>query len=175
MPWYAFHDKRPRVAASAFVHPQAVLIGDVVIGEGCYIGAGAVLRADFGRISIGDGSNFQDNAVAHGEVTIGAGTLVAHGCVVHYAKLGDRVTVGIGSIIMDGCEIGDGCIVGAGSLVLFNTKVPPGKLVVGSPAKVLRDVGPEAAQQAAAGLAVYQALPRMCFEGLQQIEERRAP
>lgn len=173
MPRYEFQGKCPEVGAESFVHPEAVLIGDVVVGHGCYIGACAVLRGDSGRVVIGDGSSFQDNAVAHGTVTIGENTLVTHSCVIHVASIGGNTLVGIGTVVMDGSEVGDGCIVGAGSLLLPNTKVPAGKLVVGSPAKVIRDLTPANVEEVRISVEAYHELARLSLSGLREIREDR--
>lgn len=171
MPRYEFFGKRPQVAPSAYVHREAVLIGDVVIEDGCYIAAGAVLRGDMGKITVRAGSTFQDNSVAHGEVTIGPNTLITHRCVIHFAKIGERVLVGIGSVVMDGAEVGDGCVIGAGSLLVPNFQVPPGKMVMGSPAKIARETSAADAEMITSGLATYQHLPSLCFEGLREIQD----
>ncbi len=171
---YEFEGKRPHIAASAFVHPEAVLIGGVTIGEGCYVGAGAVLRGDWGDIVIGPGSNVQENCVFHSRpdetVTLGPNSHVGHGAILHGATLGDHVLVGMGAILGDGVRIGDGCIIGAGCVLLEGTEVPPSRLVVGVPGRVVGEVSAERAEQAWWGTRLYQTLPTRCQAGLRRLD-----
>lgn len=169
MPIYEFEGARPRIGASAFVHPEAVIIGDVTIGENCFIAPGAVLRGDLGAVKVGDGSNVQDGCVLHGEVVIGKNNHLTHHAIVHVATLGNNVMLGMGAIIMDYAEIGDGCIVGAGSVVLPGRKIPPGKTVVGVPGKVVGDVSEQARADYQTGMGHYQSFPGRYARGLKRI------
>jgi phenylacetic acid degradation protein len=173
MGFYEFEGKQPTVADSAFVHPEATLIGGVTIGEGCYIGAGAVIRADWGDIVVGEGSNIQENCVLHvrpDEVfVVGPSCHVGHGAIVHASVLGYHVVVGMRAVIHDGVVIGDEAIVGAGCVVLPNVEIPAGKVVVGVPSKVLGDVSEEQRAAWAWGLDLYQALPARCLKGLHPV------
>jgi len=139
MPVYEFEGKRPRVGETSFVHPCAVLIGGVTIGENCYIGPGAVLRGDFGYIEIGDGSNVQENVVIHTfpeqTARLEKDSHIGHSAIVHGSKIGENVLVGMGAILHEGVEIGKDCIIGSGCVITANRKIPPGKLVVGVPEK----------------------------------------
>src|SRR4030043_2325004 len=116
MPLYEFEGKRPKVGETSFVHPAAVLIGGVTIGENCYLGPGAVLRGDFGYIEIGDGSNIQENGVIHTfpeqTARLGADSHLGHGAIVHGSKIKENVLVGRGAILHEGGEIGDNAIMG---------------------------------------------------------------
>ena len=166
MALFEFEGKKPVIAASSYVHPDATIIGDVTIGEGCYIGAGAVIRGDWGNVVIGSASNIQDNCVIHvlpGETAIlGTRSHIGHGTILHSPRLGEHVLVGMGAIIMDFAEIGDGCCIGAGSMITANTKIPPFKLVLGSPAKVVSDVNDKMRQNLDGMTKWYQELPPRC-------------
>ncbi len=132
----------PRVHPSAFIAPSADVLGDVTVGEEASVWYQAVVRGDINRIVIGPRSNVQDGAVVHLADDYGAyiGELVTvgHKAIVHACTIRDEVLVGMGAIILDGAEIGERCIIGAGALVTGHTKIPPGSLVVGAPAKVRR-------------------------------------
>ena len=142
---HAFGDRVPVFASDAYVHPDATVIGDVVLEGGANVWPGAVLRGDVERITLGIETSFQDNAVAHADprfpVTIGRETIVGHGVIVHGATIGARCLIGMGSTLLNGCEIGDESIVGANSLVTQGKKFPPRSLIMGSPAKAVREVG----------------------------------
>jgi phenylacetic acid degradation protein len=132
----------PVVDPTAYVHPSAVLIGDVVVGAGAYIGPCASLRGDFGRLFIGAGANVQDCCVMHGfpgsDTIIEEHGHIGHGAILHGCRIGDRVLVGMGAIVLDGAVVGEDCLVGAGALVTPGTQVPAGRLVLGNPARVVR-------------------------------------
>lgn len=170
---YQFEGKKPSIGKGTYVHPEATIIGDVTIGEDCYIAAGACLRGDWGAIEVGAGSNIQENAVVHvfpeKKATLGPRSHIGHGTVLHTPTLGEHVYVGMGAIIMDYAEIGEGCCVGAGALILEKMVIPPFKLVVGAPAKVVADIN-EAKRKALDGAtAYYQALPPRCHQGMIQV------
>ncbi|MGB6068150.1 MAG: phenylacetic acid degradation protein PaaY [Desulfomonilaceae bacterium] len=164
MQLYEFERKRPWVDPQAFVHPQAVLIGDVMIEAGCYVGAGAVLRGDIGSVRVGAGSNVQENCVVHTfpdkATTIHPNAHVGHGCILHGCEICSNVLVGMGSIVGDDVKINSHCIIGAGSFVEFGTEIPPESVAVGSPARVVKAAGPEHLKRIADGLAIYQELTR---------------
>lgn len=174
MALYEFEGKRPQVHESAFVHPQAVLIGGVEIAEQCYVGVGAVLRGDFGRVLLGPGSNIQENAVAHshqdGEVRLGAGVIVGHGAILHDARLGDRSFVGMNAVLLPGVVLEQGSMVAAGALVPAGMRVPAGIIAAGNPAKLGKAVGPALRRQLEEGLSLYQDLPRRCLQGLKRLD-----
>lgn len=163
MPFYEFEGKQPIVGSGSFVHPEAVVIGDVVIGEGCYVAPGAVMRGDWGRVRIGKGCNIQDNCVIHagpdGEAVLDDECHIGHGAIIHEATLGKHVLVGMGAIVQDGSQIGDGCIIGAGCVVLGGSDIPPKKVVVGVPGEVVSEVNEQREKAAWAGTRIYQALP----------------
>lgn len=137
----------PRIHPSALVVPGATVVGDVTLEEGSSIWYGVVLRGDINRIVIGPRSNIQDNAVVHladeFPALIGALVTVGHGAIVHACVVDDEVLIGMGAIILDGAEIGARSIIGANALVATGAKIPPGSLVLGSPAKIVRQLSVE--------------------------------
>ena len=143
---FEFQGITPVVDPDAYVHPNATLIGDVIIGPGTYIAPAAVLRGDFGRIIVERGANIQDGCIVHladdDAVSIGDDVTIGHRALIHACTIGDAVLVGMGAIIMDGARIGARSIIGAGALVLGGTEIPPGSLVLGAPAKVARALDP---------------------------------
>ncbi len=136
-----------KVDPSAFIAPSADVLGNVTVGEDCSVWYHATIRGDRGSVVIGKGSNVQDNCVIHMddglEVRIGEYVTIGHSAIVHGAVIGDESLIGMGAILMNGCEIGRQCVIGAGALVTQNTKIPDGSLVVGSPAKVVRQLTEE--------------------------------
>jgi phenylacetic acid degradation protein len=179
MPAYAFEGFIPVVDPRAFVHPLAVLIGDVRIAEGCYVAPGASLRGDFGGIILGAGSNVQDNCVLHsfpgrdvlleGEAHIGHGA-VLHGCTVRRGAL-----IGIHAVLMDDVVVGEEAFVGAASFVRARFEVPPRTLVQGVPARVVRALKPEELAWKATGTREYQELAARCLATLRAVTPLAAP
>ena len=144
MAMYKINGRAPQVDAVAFVADNATLAGDVTLAEGSSVWYGAVLRADTGRITIGAGSNVQDNAVLHTgpglDVTIGRNVSIGHSAVVHGCTVEDDCLIGMHATILNGAVIGAGSLVAAGALVTENAVIPAGSLVVGVPGKVVRAV-----------------------------------
>ena len=130
----------------AYIAPGAVVVGDVVLGEEVNIWYGAVLRGDSGKITVGQGTNIQDNCVVHEETKIGAYCTVGHGAILHGCTVGDGCLIGMGAVVLDGAVVGHGSIVGAHALVTQGTILPPHSLVLGSPAKVVKQLPPETEQ-----------------------------
>ena len=128
---------------NVYIAPNATVVGDVVLEKDVNIGYGAVLRGDNGRITVGEGSNIQDNAVVHDETHIGRFCTIGHGAIVHGCTVGDDCLIGMGAIVLTGAVLGEGCLVGAGALVTGKTNAPAGSLLLGSPAKVVKTVTPE--------------------------------
>lgn len=161
--FYAFKGFRPVVAASAYVHPQAVVTGNVVIGERVYIGPGAALRGDWGGIVIEDGCNVQENCTVHMfpgiTVRLEVGAHIGHGAIIHGAQIGQNCMVGMNSVVMDGVVLGAGSIVGALAFIKAGEQIPERSLVVGNPAKVIRQVSEEMLAWKTKGTQLYQALP----------------
>jgi carbonic anhydrase/acetyltransferase-like protein (isoleucine patch superfamily) len=140
-----FGNSEPRIDPTAWVAPNATLVGDVTLEANASVFYGVVIRADRDAISVGEGSNVQDNVVMHTDVGlrlgVGAGVSIGHSAILHGCTIGDNCLIGMGATIMNGAVIGAGSLVAAGALVLENTAVPPGSLVVGTPAKVVRALG----------------------------------
>lgn len=124
--------------AKIYLAPGAQLIADVVLGENVNIWYGAVLRGDSGQITVGEGSNIQDNCVLHEHTTVGKGCTVGHGAILHGCIVGDYCLIGMGAIVLNGAKLGKECMVGAGALVTGKTDAPEGSLLLGNPAKVVR-------------------------------------
>ncbi len=170
MPSYAFESLRPVVDPTAYVHPTAVLIGDVVIGPDCFVGPNASLRGDFGRLVLEAGANLQDNCVMHSfpgrEVVVEAHGHVGHGAVLHGCRIGRNALIGMSAVIMDNVVVGDDSIVGALSFVKAGTLIEPRTLWAGAPARCVREVSDKELAWKTRGTAEYQALARRCLEGL---------
>ena len=155
----ALGDEVPRVHPSAWIAPGAQVIGNVRLGHDVGIYYGAVLRAEVASITVGDRTNIQDNCVLHAglqhSVTIGAGVTVGHSALVHGCAVGDDVLVGMGATLLNDCVVGEESIIGAGALVPERAVVPPGSLVVGSPARVVRELTAEERSEIRAGAEHY--------------------
>ena len=164
VPFYEFENRTPLVDPKAFVRPDAVLIGDVKVDVGCYVGGGAVLRGDIGSIRIGKGSNVQENCVLHTfpntAVILHPNVHIGHGVIVHGCEISSYVLVGMGAIVSDGVKINPECMVGAGSFVPFKTEIPSRSVVVGSPAQLVKEMSPAQLKQIKNGLFIYQDLTR---------------
>jgi phenylacetic acid degradation protein len=171
---YSFKGHIPVIHESTFVHPLAAVTGNVIIGENCYIGPGAAIRGDWGEIILEDGVNVQENCTVHmfpgKSIVLKEGAHVGHGAVIHGANLGRNCLIGMNSVIMDDARIGDECIVGALSFVKAETIFENRKLIVGNPAKVIKDVSDEMIAWKTAGTKLYQQLPEDCHESLKEVE-----
>ena len=147
MALYQLDDLQPAVAASAWVADSAVVIGNVTLGEDASVWFGVVIRGDTSTISIGKGSNVQDNSVLHADVgmplVIGEGVTVGHQVMLHGCTVGNNSLIGIGAIVLNGAKIGNNCLVGAGALVTEGKEFPDGSMIIGSPAKAVRMLSPE--------------------------------
>ncbi|MCK6211680.1 gamma carbonic anhydrase family protein [Georgenia sp. EYE_87] len=163
----------PVVDPTAYVHPSAVLIGDVVVGPRCYVGPHASLRGDHGGIVLGPGSNVQDACVVHtfpGRTTeIAEDGHVGHAAVLHGCTVGAGALIGIGAVLLDGARIGERAFVGAGSLVLAEMDVPAGHLVLGSPARVVRELSPTELEWKAHGTRMYHDLAALSRDQLREV------
>jgi len=167
---YEYKGLIPVVPQDTYVHPQAVLIGNVILGHGCYIGPGASLRGDFGRIEIGDGANVQDNCIIHSfpgrDAIVEKDGHIGHGAILHGCIVGRNTLIGMNSVIMDGAEVGEESIVGAQAFVKAGSIFAPRSMVVGSPAKLLREVSDKEVKWKSNGTREYQELARNCLAGL---------
>lgn len=164
---YAIDGIVPVVDPTAYVHPSAVLIGDVIVGPGCYVGPCASLRGDFGRLILEKGANLQDTCVMHGfpgtDTVVEEDGHIGHGAVLHGCRVGRNALVGMNAVIMDNAVIGEASIVAASAFVKAGMEIPPGMLVAGMPAKVVRPLSDEEIRWKGEGTATYQNLTRRCL------------
>lgn len=171
---YSIDGVVPVVDPTAYVHPTATLIGDVIVGANCYVGPSASLRGDMGRILMMPGSNLQDGCIAHtfaggGEVIVGESANVGHGAVLHGCRLGRCVLVGMNAVVMDGAEVGDYAFVGALAMVTANFTVPPRSVAAGVPARIVRELTDEEICWKSQGDADYQSLIQRCHASLKRV------
>lgn len=175
---YSFKGITPVVHESSFVHPQAAVTGNVIIGKNCYIGPGAALRGDWGQIIIEDGCNVQENCTIHMfpgvTVLLKEGAHIGHGAIIHGAMIGRNCLVGMNAVIMDNVELGDECIVGALSFIKQDEKIPRRSLVAGNPGKIIKEVSDEMIAWKTEGTKLYQQLPGECFQHLRPAEPLRS-
>lgn len=161
---YAIDGIVPVVDPTAYVHPSAVLIGDVIVGPDCYVGPCACLRGDFGRLILERGSNLQDTCVMHGfpgtDTVVEEDGHIGHGAVLHGCRVGRNALVGMNTVIMDNAVIGESSIVAAAAFVKAGVEIPPRMLVAGVPAKAIRPLTDEEMRWKSAGTATYQDLTR---------------
>jgi carbonic anhydrase/acetyltransferase-like protein (isoleucine patch superfamily) len=174
---YEFNGYRPVVHESSFVHPQANVTGNVIIGAHCYIGPGAVLRGDWGEILVADGCNIQENCVVHmfpgKSAVFEEGAHIGHGAIIHGAKVGKNVLVGMNAVLMDDVAVGENSIIGALCFVPANMNIPPKSLVVGNPAKIIKELSDEMIAWKTEGTKLYQQLPGDCYQTLKECEPLR--
>jgi phenylacetic acid degradation protein/carnitine operon protein CaiE len=180
---YEFNGFKPVIKPSSFIHPQASVTGNVIIGENVYVGPGAAIRGDWGQIIIEDGCNIQENCTIHmfpgTTVHLKKGAHVGHGAIIHGAILEENCLIGMNSVIMDDVVIGKESIIGALCFVSANTIISERSLVVGNPAKIVKQVSDEMIAWKTEGTKLYQKLPKDCHtsllpcEPLTEIEENR--
>ena len=164
----------PVVHQSAYVHPDAVLIGDVIIGPLCYVGPLASLRGDFGRLILREGANIQDGCIMHGfpdsDTIVEENGHIGHGAVLHGCHIGRNVLIGMNAVVMDSVDVGDNSIVAAMSFIKANMKILPASLVAGIPARVLREVTDGELAWKSQATAAYQHLTQRCQRSLKPAE-----
>jgi phenylacetic acid degradation protein len=179
MTCYAIEGVIPVVDPSAYVHPSAVLIGDVVVGPECYVGPCACLRGDFGRIVLQRGANVQDTCVIHGfpehDTVVEENGHIGHGAVLHSCVVRRDALVGMNAVVMDEAEVGEATIVAACAFVPAGMKLPPRSLVAGMPAKVRRELSDEEVSWKRAGTLTYQDLTRRSLASMQEVAPLPAP
>lgn len=171
---YEFNGFKPVVHPTAFVHPQAAVTGNVTIGADVYVGPGAAIRGDWGKIIIKDGCNVQENCTIHmfpgTTVTLHEGAHIGHGAIIHGATIGKNCLVGMNSVVMDDVVIEDECIIGALCFVPAKMEIERRSLVVGNPAKIIKKVSDEMMAWKTKGTQLYQALPKEAYATLKPCE-----
>lgn len=174
---YSFKGFIPVVHESSFIHPQAAVTGNVIIGKNVYVGPGAAIRGDWGGIVIEDGCNVQENCTIHMfpgvTVLLKESAHIGHGAIIHGGIIGRNCLIGMNSVIMDDVELGDECIVGALSMIKANEKFPARSLIVGNPAKKIKDVSDDMINWKTTGTKLYQALPAEMYESWKPVEPLR--
>lgn len=170
---YSIDDLTPVVDPSAYVHPTAVLIGDVIVGPDCYVGPGACMRGDFGRLILKRGANLQDTCVMHGfpggETIVHENGHIGHGAILHGCQVGYNAMVGMNAVVMDNVEIGEEAIVAASAFVKAGTIIEPRVLVAGVPAKVIRQLSQQEIDWKSEGTALYQDLTRRSMQTMKAV------
>lgn len=175
---YEFQGFKPVIHPSAYIHPQAVVTGNVIIGRDVYIGPAAALRGDWGGIVIEDGCNVQENCTIHMfpgiTVRLEESAHIGHGAIIHGAHIGRNVMVGMNAVIMDEVVVGAESIIGALTFIKAGEKIPERSLVVGNPGRIVKTVSDDMIQWKTKGTELYQRLPAACHEGLRECEPLRA-
>jgi len=173
MPCYEIDGLIPVVHPTAFVHPTAILIGDVIVGPGCYVGPAASLRGDFGRLVMEEGSNLQDTCVMHGfpgtDTVLEANGHVGHGAVLHGCRVKRNALVGMNAVVMDNAVVGESAMVAACAFVKAGMEIPPRVLAAGVPARIVRELSDQEIAWKSEGTATYQHLTRRCFESMHEV------
>jgi phenylacetic acid degradation protein len=174
---YEFNGYKPVIHSSAFVHPNATVTGNVIIGKDVYIGPGAAIRGDWGAIIIENGCNVQENCTIHmfpgTTVLLKESAHIGHGAIIHGATIGKNVLVGMNAVIMDNVVVGDNCIIGSLTFVPTGMIIADRKVVVGNPAKIIKDVTDEMIDWKTQGTKLYQQLPAECYATLKPCEPLR--
>lgn len=177
--FYSFNRQKPVVHKSSFVHPQAAVTGNVIIGKKCYIGPGAALRGDWGQIILEDGCNVQENCTIHMfpgvTVLLKEGAHIGHGAIIHGAAIGKNCLVGMNAVIMDHVQLGDECIVGALTFIKEGEIIPARSLVAGNPGKIIKEVTDEMIAWKTEGTRLYQGLPADLQEGWKPCKPGKKP
>lgn len=176
---YEFNGMKPVIDESSFIHPQASVTGNVVIGKHVYVGPGAAIRGDWGRIIIEDGCNVQENCTIHMfpgvTVILREGAHIGHGAIIHGATIGKNCLVGMNAVIMDDAHIGDESIIGALTFVKAEENIPSRSMVVGNPSKIIKQVSDEMLTWKSEGTKLYQQLPAEMFDTWKECEPLRQP
>ncbi|OPL14926.1 MAG: hypothetical protein AVO39_08435 [delta proteobacterium MLS_D] len=174
MPSYQLQGKSPRIDADAFIHPEAVIIGEASIGAGCFVGPGAVIRADFGPVTLGEGVSLQDNAVIHvspgSRVLVEDDCIIGHGALLHDVHLARGCVIGMGAILLFDVVCGKESFVAAGAVVTRGTKIPEGSVAAGNPAEIIRqETSPERIREARDGARLYRELAASYRESMKHL------
>ena len=174
---YEFNGFRPVIHGSSFIHPQAAVTGNVIIGKNVYVGPGAAIRGDWGQIIIEDGCNVQENCTIHMfpgvTVLLKESAHIGHGAIIHGASIGKNCLVGMNAVIMDNVKLGDECIVGALSFIKADEVIPARSVVLGNPSKIVKQVTDEMLKWKTDGTLLYQQLPGEMHQGWKACEPLR--
>ncbi|MEX2485303.1 MAG: transferase hexapeptide repeat family protein [Brumimicrobium sp.] len=174
---FEFNGFKPVIAASSYIHPNATVTGNVIIGENVYIGPGAAIRGDWGEIIIEDGCNVQENCTIHmfpgTTVRLKKSAHIGHGAIIHGGTIGENCLIGMNAVVMDDAVIEKECIIGALSFVPAKMRIPERSVVVGNPAKIVKPASQEMIDWKTKGTALYQALPKECYDSLKPCEPLR--
>ena len=165
---YEFNGYKPVIDPSSYIHKEATIIGNVIIGKDVYVGPGASIRGDWGKITIKNGCNIQDNCTIHifpgKDVILEENAHIGHGAIIHGSYIGKNSLIGMNSVIMDDTVIGEECVIGALCFVKGEMKIPNRKIVVGNPAKIKGEVSDDMIKWKKKGTELYQNLPKECRE-----------
>lgn len=174
---FEFNGFKPVIAESSFIHPNATVTGNVIIGENVYVGPGAAIRGDWGQIIVADGCNIQENCTIHmfpgTTVRLEESAHIGHGAIIHGGIIGKNTLIGMNSVVMDDAVIEEECIIGALTFIPAKMHIPKRSLVVGNPAKVVKKVSDEMIAWKTKGTQLYQALPKECYKTLRSCEPLR--
>jgi len=174
---YEFNNYKPVIHESSFIHPLAAVTGNITIGKNCYIGPGAALRGDWGKIIIEDGCNVQENCIVHmfpgTTVLLKEAAHIGHGAIIHGSTIGKNCLIGMNAVLMDNVELGDECIIGALTFIKQDEKIPARSLVAGNPGKIIKQVSDEMIAWKTEGTKLYQKLPKEMFESWRECEPLR--
>jgi len=174
---YSFKGIKPVIHPSSFIHPQAAVTGDVIIGKDVYVGPGAAIRGDWGRIVIENGCNVQENCTIHMfpgiTITLQESAHIGHGAIIHGAQIGRNVLVGMNAVVMDHSDIGDESIIGALTFIKADSKFDKRSLIVGNPAKKIKEVSDDMIAWKTKGTELYQRLPKELYDTLEECEPLR--
>jgi carbonic anhydrase/acetyltransferase-like protein (isoleucine patch superfamily) len=173
---YAFDGRKPEIGQSVYINDHALVIGDVKIGDGCYVGPGVILRGDYGRIEIGAETAVEEGVVIHAPpertCRIGERVTLGHGAIIHSSNIDRLAVIGMGAVLSLGAKIGEWAIVAEGAVVTFKQNVPAGVVVGGNPAKVLREVTTKDKEFWEKGKQIYINLAQKCLKiGFQRIDK----
>jgi carbonic anhydrase/acetyltransferase-like protein (isoleucine patch superfamily) len=174
---FEFEGMIPVIHTSAFIHPNATVTGNVIIGKDVYIGPGAAIRGDWGEIIISDGCNVQENCTIHmfpgTTVLLKEDAHIGHGAIIHGGTIGRNTLIGMNAVVMDEAVIGDECIIGSMAFVAAKSIIPNRSVAVGNPAKVIKEVSDKMIAWKSEGTKLYQELPKQCHDSLKAVEPLR--
>ena len=170
---YSFEGKVPQIDSLAYVHDSANIIGDVVVGQECFIGAGVIIRGDYGRVKIGSTTAIEEGCIIHAPPNetceIGNGVIIGHGAIIHCSNIEDFAFIGMGAILSIHAVVGEGSVIGEGTIVTLGQVIPAKKVAVGNPARVIKNVTEEHKEAQVFGKRIYAELSRRYKQGLRKL------